>query len=274
MKTSPVSLTPSGAPPPHTPQPAPPPPPVKRFKRLHQLCSQTAAQAIGELKRIYDSASVANYLLRFDTATRKAVYKPPPNRRTVADPFWSITLGECAIADFSPATSYNNNNNNNNNNKPSRRRSASDKLARSQSPISTANRQQQQQQQQQQRRRQSPQHPAANSKSANENQLPSVVGEHSSSKSMMPSLDTNHECQASAAATAVVGANSGTDDNDSIVTQYFSPLNKSSASSLFSMSSPTGTYNYIQKKVTSSHCCPTIHVCFFFRLLMSRRSIE
>ena len=87
-------------------------PKPKLMKRLHQLCLETAKQAINELRLMQRYFSTPYYLLKFKELTsntqnqssRKASKSESINRELKSkncNLFWSITLGNCVIADFS-----------------------------------------------------------------------------------------------------------------------------------------------------------------------------
>lgn len=64
------------------------------MKRLHQLCENTARKAINELRLMHRHFSMPSYLLKYNELT-KSSHKPHSNL------FWSITMGDMALVDFS-----------------------------------------------------------------------------------------------------------------------------------------------------------------------------
>ncbi len=78
----------------------------KVMKRFHQLCSDTARQAINELRLMQRYFSTPYHLLKYKEITNMAnemftnrnKLKKSSNNYNL---FWSITLGNCLIADFS-----------------------------------------------------------------------------------------------------------------------------------------------------------------------------
>jgi hypothetical protein len=79
----------------------------KIMKRFHQLCSDTARQAINELRLMQRHFSTPYHLLKYKELTRMGnseifSYKNNQNARSnSSNLFWSITLGNSLIADFS-----------------------------------------------------------------------------------------------------------------------------------------------------------------------------
>ena len=76
------------------------------MKRFHQLCSDTARQAINELRLMQRYYSTPYHLLKYKEITsvgnepfsdKNKLKKSSANYNL----FWSITLGNCLIADFS-----------------------------------------------------------------------------------------------------------------------------------------------------------------------------
>lgn len=94
---------------------------VKKFKRLQQLCVDTAKQAINELRLMHYHFSKPYYLLKYKQITSMGLSNfsntsnsvsynstlsnitsnSSSNLSNQSNLFWSITLGDCKIADFS-----------------------------------------------------------------------------------------------------------------------------------------------------------------------------
>jgi hypothetical protein len=94
---------------------------AKKFKRLHQLCVDTAKQAINELRLMHYHFSKPYYLLKYkqiassnlsnySNISNSVSYNSTLNNVSAnsssnfcnqSNLFWSITLGDCKIADFS-----------------------------------------------------------------------------------------------------------------------------------------------------------------------------
>lgn len=64
------------------------------MKRLHQLSVDTAKQAINELRLMQRHFSTPSYLLKYKKLTQTA-------NESKSNLFWSITIGDCIMSDFS-----------------------------------------------------------------------------------------------------------------------------------------------------------------------------
>ena len=76
----------------------------KIMKRFHQLCSDTARQAINELRLMQRHFSTSYHLLKYKELTRMGksdIFTNKSNHSNSYQLFWSITLGNCLVADFS-----------------------------------------------------------------------------------------------------------------------------------------------------------------------------
>jgi hypothetical protein len=80
---------------------------VKKMKRLHQLCEDTARKAINQLRLMHRYFSTPYYLLKYNELTqinknnrRESSSSSSPSHSDRSHLFWSITLGDCLMADF------------------------------------------------------------------------------------------------------------------------------------------------------------------------------
>ena len=70
----------------------------KTMKRLQQLSEDTAKQAINELRLMHKYFSTPAYLIKYRDLSSRPLAKSSQKNMNL---FWSVSLGECDIADFS-----------------------------------------------------------------------------------------------------------------------------------------------------------------------------
>lgn len=74
---------------------------LKKMKRLHQLCKETAKKAINRLRLMHRYLSTPYYLLKFNDLTQAKRHKDDRFHL-----YWSMTFGDCLIGDFSSSWEY------------------------------------------------------------------------------------------------------------------------------------------------------------------------